>query len=482
MPEPGSSAAPATGTQPEEADRLRELLRSPAYQKTLVFSALIGIPVSLAAFWFLAALHELEHLMWADLPSGLGWDTPPWWWPLPLLTLAGIAVGLVVRYLPGAGGHVPAVGLHAAGLPPVNLPGVILAAVASLPLGATLGPEAPLIALGGGLALLFGQLARAPVTTQGAALLGAAGAAAALPAIFGNPLVGAVILIEVAGVGGPRLFAVMLPALLSSGIGSLIFTGFGRWTGLSIGNLTLTLGVPTPRLDAGDVLWAIPMAVVIGIAVHLMLDTGRLAAVFVSKRPVVHTMLCALAAGACAAIYTLAVDRTPVDVASSGQATLARLAEDPHSWGVGALIAVLLCKAAAYGLCLGSLRGGPIFPGLFLGAALGVLLAPLPGLGVVPGLAAGMAASASAALRLPVSSAVLVVLLMGSGAMTPVVLLAAVVGFVTAQLLPPGRPVPPLGKPAPAPGGAPADPSSGPPDGHPSDRGAGTAAERAEGA
>ncbi|MFD0004369.1 chloride channel protein [Streptomyces sp. NPDC127178] len=481
MPEPGPSAAPATGTQPEEADRLRELLRTPAYHKALVFSALIGIPVSLAAFWFLAALHELEHLLWADLPSGLGWDTPPWWWPLPLLTLAGITVGLVVRYLPGAGGHVPAAGLHAAGQPPVTLPGVILAALASLPLGATLGPEAPLIALGGGLALLFGQLARAPVTAQGTALLAAAGAAAALPAIFGNPLVGAVILIEVAGVGGPRLFAVMLPALLSSGIGSLVFTGFGRWTGLSIGDLTLTLGVPTPRLDVGDVLWTIPMAVAIGIAVHLILDTGRLAAVFVSKRTVVHTAVCALAAGACGAVYTLAVDRSPVDVASSGQATLAKLAEDPHSWGVGALIAVLLCKGAAYALCLGSLRGGPIFPALFLGAALGVLLAPLPGLGVVPGLAAGMAASAAAALRLPVSSALLVVLLMGSGAMTPVVLLAAVVGFVTAQLLPPGRPVPPLGKPAPAPAEPPAHPSSDPPDEPPADRASGGPGDRAEG-
>lgn len=102
--------------------------------------------------------------------------------------------------------------------------------MASLPLGATLGPEAPLIALGGGLALLFAWLARAPVTQQSTALLGAAGAAAALPSIFGNPLVGAVILIEMAGVGGPRLFAATLPALLSSGIGSLVFTGFGRWT------------------------------------------------------------------------------------------------------------------------------------------------------------------------------------------------------------------------------------------------------------
>ncbi|MER5917894.1 chloride channel protein [Streptomyces sp. NPDC001982] len=115
------------------------------------------------------------------------------------------------------------------------LSGVILVAVAGLPLGATLGPEAPLIALGGGLALLLAELARAPVIARSSALLGAAGAAAALSAIFGNPLVGAVFLIEVAGVGGIQLFAIMLPALLSSGIGSLVFTGFGRWTGLSTG-------------------------------------------------------------------------------------------------------------------------------------------------------------------------------------------------------------------------------------------------------
>ncbi|MFI5556143.1 chloride channel protein [Streptomyces sp. NPDC051738] len=463
---PADPTAPAAVTQPAEADRLRELLRSPAYQKTLVFCALIGIPVSLAAFWFLAGLHELEHLLWAELPAELGWDTPPWWWPLPLLTLAGIAVGLVVRHLPGAGGHVPAAGLHAPGLPLAALPGVVLAALASLPLGATLGPEAPLIAFGGGLAMLFAHLARAPVTPQNAALLGAAGAAAALPAIFGNPLIGAVILIEVAGVGGPRLFAVMLPALLSSGIGSLVFTGFGRWTGLSTGGLSLPSKGPSPRLDAGDVIWSVPMAVAIGLALHLIFNTGRLTALFVSRRPVAHTAACALAAGMCAAVYALATDRSPADVASSGQATLARLAEDPHAWGVGALVAVLLCKAAAYALCLGSLRGGPIFPALFLGAAVGVLLAPLPGLGVVPGLAAGMAAAAAAALRLPVSSAVLVVLVMGSAEMTPVVLLAAVVGFATVQLLPPGRTVPPPDEHA----GPPADGASDTPDEAPTDR------------
>ncbi|MFJ9730455.1 chloride channel protein [Streptomyces sp. NPDC101171] len=456
-PPPDTSAAPAAGTQPEEADRLRELLRSRPYQKALVLSAAIGVPVSLAAFFFLAGLHELEHLLWAELPAGFGWSVPPWWWPLPLLTVAGLVVGLVVTRLPGAGGHIPAGGLHTAGMAPAALPGVILAAAASLPLGATLGPEAPLIALGGGLALWFRNLARAPGTPQSTALLGAAGAAAALATIFGNPLIAAVILIEVAGVGGPQLFAVMLPALLSSGIGSLVFTGFGRWTGFATGSLSVKVGVPFPRLDAGDVIWSVLMAVAVAVAVHLTLSTGRRAAVFVAAgRPVVHTTLCALAAGVCAAVYALTVHRSPADVASSGQAVLARLAADPYAWGVGALVAVLLCKGLAYALCLGSLRGGPIFPSLFLGAAAGVLLAPLPGLGVVPGMAAGMAAASAAALRLPVSSVLLVVLVLGSAAMIPVVILAAVVAFVTVELLPPGRPVPPVGRPAGPPAARPA--------------------------
>ncbi|MGA5496832.1 chloride channel protein [Streptomyces cinereoruber] len=437
---PASSPGPE---EPSEADRLRVLLRTPAYLKALVFSALIGVPVSLAAFWFLVGLHELEHAMWADLPEALGWASPPAWWPLPLLAVAGVVVGLVVTRLPGAGGHVPASGLHAGGASAAALPGVIVAAVASLPLGAALGPEAPLIALGGGLALLFRHLVRAPATPQSTALLGAAGAAAAIAAIFGNPLIAAVLLIEVAGVGGPQLFVVMLPALLSSGVGAVVFTGFGRWTGLETGSLSIRFPTAPPRLDTGDVVWSVLLAVGIGALVHLLIIGGRLTAVFVAASPFVRTVVCAVAAGGCAALYAVATGRTPADVASSGQATLAGLAADPHAWGVGALVAVLLFKGTAYALCLGSLRGGLVFPALFLGAATGALLAPLPGLGVIPGVAAGMAAASAAALRLPVSSVALVVLLLGNSETIPVVILAAVTAFATAELLPPGPPLTP---------------------------------------
>ncbi|MEV7522734.1 chloride channel protein [Streptomyces sp. NPDC091371] len=449
------SDQPDSGPQPQAADVLRKILRSPGYLKALAFCALVGIPVSLASFWLLVTLRELQHTLWEDLPQAAGWDTAPWWWPLPLLLVAGVGVGLVVTHLPGGGGHIPAAGMQMGGSSSAALPGVLLAALLALPFGAVLGPEAPLIALGGGLALVFRDLAQMPATPQSTALLGAAGAAAAVSAIFGNPLVAAVLLIEVAGVGGPQLFAVMLPALLSSGIGSLVFTGLGRWTGLSAGDLTLNLTGPIPRLDAADVLWALVIAVALALFLHPVQAGARLLASYVAGRPLVRTVQGALGAAVCAALYALATGRSPAEVASSGQATIGELASDPHSWSVGALIAVLLFKGIGYGLCLGSLRGGPIFPALFLGAAAGVLLAPLPGFGVVPGMAAGMAAAAAATLRLPVSSVVLVVLLLGSAAMMPVAILAAVVAFVVTGLLP-ARPIKPEAAAEPAAAGPPA--------------------------
>jgi H+/Cl- antiporter ClcA len=437
---PARSEPPVSRTQPEEADILRNMLRSRGYLKVLVACAFIGIPVSLSAFWFLAVLHDLEHAVWVDLPKALGWDTAPWWWPLPLLLVAGVVVGLVATHLPGAGGHIPASGLHAEGTSSAALPGILLAAAASLPFGAVLGPEAPLIALGGGLAVLFRNLARAPASPQSTALLGAAGAAAAVSAIFGNPLIAAILLIEVTGFAGPLRFAVMLPALLSSGVGALVFTGLGRWTGLATGDLSLKLSAPFPRLEVADVLWALAIAATIAAVLDLLLAGGRLiASSYVGARPLAGTVLCALGAAVCAALYALVTGRSPADVTSSGVATLAGMAEDPNAWGVGALLAVLLFKGVAYTLCLGSLRGGPVFPALFLGAAMGLLLAPLLGLGVAPAMAAGMAAATSSVLRLPVSSVVLVAVLLGSSAMMPVVILASVTAFVVAQLLPPWR-------------------------------------------
>ena len=127
------------------------MLRSRAYVQLLVVAAILGVPISAAAYGFLALVSYLQKELFTHLPHGLGYATAPTWWPLPMLVIGGVLTALAIRYLPGNGGVSPAggFGLHPPPTP-VQLPGVICAALATLAFGVVLGPEMPLIALGGG--------------------------------------------------------------------------------------------------------------------------------------------------------------------------------------------------------------------------------------------------------------------------------------------------------------------------------------------
>jgi hypothetical protein len=113
------------------------LLHSPEYLRLLVLAALLEAPVSAAAYAFLQLVGHLQPWVFSDLPDALGLGRDPLWWPLLPLALAGLLVGLTIRFLPGGGGESPADGFHAAGPPAVAaLPGILVAATAGLALGA----------------------------------------------------------------------------------------------------------------------------------------------------------------------------------------------------------------------------------------------------------------------------------------------------------------------------------------------------------
>ncbi|GGZ15528.1 hypothetical protein GCM10010387_04880 [Streptomyces inusitatus] len=438
-------------TPPKAADRpaapaesLRGILLSRGYGKLLLLSVLLGVPIALACFFFVSLQHEIQHAVWESLPRAVGHAEPPWWWPLPSLLLAGLLLAPVVTRLPDGGGHVPVHGLGGPPLGPRALPGVVFAALATLPLGVVLGPEAPLMALGSGLALLAVRSAKRTAHPEAAMVLGTAGSTTAISTILGGPLVAAVMMVEAAGLAGPRLVVLLLPCLLASGVGALVFTGFGEWTGLSIGALRLPSVPPNTGPDAGDFLWGVPVAVLIALIVGSAHRLGYVTEGWTARRTAVRTVAAAVAVGVCISAYALVTGRSPAEAALSGQVTLGALAADPHAWPVAALVMLVLCKGVAWGICLGALRGGPIFPAVLLGAAAGVACSGLPGFGTTAALAVGIVTSASVVTRLPVTSAVLAVLLMGPDAnnQMPLIAVCSVVGFITAQLLerksPPG--------------------------------------------
>lgn len=440
-----SAPAPSEGAA---ADPMA-LLRTPSYVKLLVLAALMGLPVSALAYGFLELVAELQSLLFEDLPTWLGFASAPAWWPVPLLAVAGLLTALAIRELPGQGGHSPVDGFKAGGaLPPVELPGVILAALATLSFGAVLGPEAPLILIGSGLGVLAVRLAARDAPERATSVVAAAGSFAAISSLLGSPLIAAFLLLEAAGLGGPVLGLVLVPGLLAAGIGTLIFLGLDEITGLGTFSLAIPDLPPFDRPTLALLGWAVAVGVAapaLGWAIQV---SARAIRARVAPRMVLLMPVVGVAVGALAVGFSEATGHSVSTVLFSGQDQLGPVINGAAGWSVGALLLLILCKAAAYALSLSSFRGGPVFPAIFLGAAGGLAMADLPGMEAVPAVAMGMGAMSTVMLRLPLTSVLLASLLLGADgvAAMPLVIVSVVVAYVlTAHLPQPQEEVPAAG-------------------------------------
>jgi H+/Cl- antiporter ClcA len=416
------------------------VIRSKPYLSALLLAAILGIPISAVAYGFLAAVTKIQEVLFNDLPNDVFTGGIPAWWPVPWLVLCGLLTGLTIRYLPGNGGHSPALGFHVGGGPPIDseLPGIILAALTTLSLGAVLGPEAPLIAIGAGLAAMTVRLANQDAPPMAVTIMASAGSFAAISTLLGSPVLGAFLIMEAAGIGGATLSLVALPGLIASGIGALVFVGLDNWTGLGTFSLALPSVPPAVDPTVATMTWALAMGAAGALLGWVMRWIG------LSLRPVVHvnrvlvTAVLGLLIGLTAMVYQLISDNSFSQVLFSGQDALPDLVKHAGDYSVGVLILLALCKMLVYGLSLSAFRGGPVFPAMFIGAVLGIAVSGLPGMDMAPAIGMGIGALCTAMLRLPLTSTLLATLLLGTDgvAVTPQVVVAVAVSFVVSNLLP----------------------------------------------
>jgi H+/Cl- antiporter ClcA len=415
------------------------LMASRGFLRLLVLVAILGVVASLVAWGFLELVKHLQEWVYTDLPEGLGYDSAPRWWSLPVLALAGLIVAFVIARLPGGGGHVPAAGLNPAPTQPIELPGVVLAGIASIGFGAVLGPEAPLIAIGGGLGLYGAGLLRGETPPQVSELLAASSTFAAVSFLFGSPLIAAMLLIEATGLGGPRLPLVLIPGLMASAIGSLTWLGMGSFTGLDTDEISIpALHLPQfIRPDVADFGWTILLAVAAALVVFPIFRLARRIVPFVSARPFVVVPAAGLAVSGLAIAFSYAADKSVDYALFSGEFSLEPLVENPGAWSVGALALLIGFKGLAYSVSLAAFRGGPVFAAMFLGAAGGVMASHLPGFELTPAVAVGMGAAVTAVLSLPLTGAILGIVLTlsaGPGA-SPLVIVGVVAAYLTTLAL-----------------------------------------------
>jgi H+/Cl- antiporter ClcA len=414
------------------------------YLRLVLLGALIGIPAALLAAGFLALVHELEHVLWADLPDALGHDSAPLYLVIALPAVGAALVAAARALLPGDGGHSPLDGLAMTPTPPPAAVGVALAALGTLSFGAVLGPEAPLIALGAAVGMAAVPLIRAG--PQEAATLGTAGSFSAISALFGGPIVAGILLVEASAAQlGAALIPTLLPGLVAAACGYVIFVGLGDWGGLD----TVPLSVPgLPEYDGtrvADLVTGAGVGVVTALAIVVVM---RLAHRVQGQRERVWGMPALLVAGGLATGLLAALadllGASSQDVLFSGQAALPDLvAED----SAGIVLVLLGAKAFAYAICLGcGFRGGPVFPAIFLGIALATLAVIAFDMSPTAAVAIGAAAGMAAATRLLFASLFLSALLVGIAGLdaVPPAVFAAVSAWLTrAALDPPPAPATP---------------------------------------
>ena len=117
----------------------------------------IGIASSLILIVVMKIASVLQNLLWQRLPGTLGIAQDSPLWIIGVLTLTGIAVGLVIRFSQGHAGPDPACEpLIGAPVPPSALPGLIVALILGLAGGVSLGPEHPIMTVNIALAVAIG--------------------------------------------------------------------------------------------------------------------------------------------------------------------------------------------------------------------------------------------------------------------------------------------------------------------------------------
>ena len=428
----------APDASPIPPDDPGSLLLSRKFLVVLAIAAIVGVVVSLAAWCFVELIYQIQQELYHHLPSAVGYHHgPPQWWSLPILAIAGVITALAIQRLPGNGGHIPAEGLAVSGDGPPNpliVPGVILAGLASIGFGLVIGPEAPLIALGSGLGVATLKLARKPAPPQLLVVVGATGSFAALSFVFSSPIIAAVILIEATGLAKSRLNIVLLPGLIGAAIGSLMSIGMGSFTGLSSSAYALgALSLPAyPRPTGSAFGWTIPLALLVAVVAHLIRTGGLGTQRIVKSRQLVLLPVCGLIVSGLAIAFSQATGKGVNEVLFSGQDALPGLVSGAGTWSLSALALLLLFKGLGYAISLGSFRGGPTFPAIFLGAAAGIMCSHLPGFPITVAVAVGIGTGIVSILRLPLSAIVIASLLTsksGPGA-EPLVIVGVAISYL----------------------------------------------------
>ena len=321
----------------------------------------IGIASSLILIVVMKIASVLQNLLWQRLPGTLGIAQDSPLWIIGVLTLTGIAVGLVIRFSQGHAGPDPACEpLIGAPVPPSALPGLIVALILGLAGGVSLGPEHPIMTVNIALAVAIGARLLPRVNRMEWTILASAGT---IGALFGTPVAAALIFSQTLNGSSEvplwdRLFAPLMAAAAGALTTGLFFHPHFSLPIAHYGQMEMTdilsgAIVAAIAIAAGLVaVWCLPR-------LHAMMHQ--------MKNPVLVLGIGGFILG------ILGVIGGPVSLFKGLDEMQQMVANQAFSTSDYFLLAVIKLAALVVAAASG-FRGGRIFPAVFVGVALGLML------------------------------------------------------------------------------------------------------------
>ncbi len=378
---------------------------------------------TLAGYGALAVRRGIEFVSecWLDAPT---WssvvNSTPWYIYIAAPVGGGLIVGLINKYLLPANearvipGVIESLSERGGYLSPRKSVGEAISNIISVGSGASMGREAPTVALGAALASHLGSLLKLD-EKQMRTLVGC-GVAAGIASSFNAPIAGVMFALEV--ILADYAVTTFTPIVLASVIGTVISRAY-------FGNVP-TFAIPEFQLVSA---LEIPAYILLG------LICGVLAAMIIRSMPVVrqqlshHIPLAELRPAVAGLILGLCALLIP-EIMSIGYGTLDAVLDehpDPHLLGIAVPLVLFLAvlsvaKAITSTICCaGGFGGGMIGPSVFIGVAVGgcfgtIAHAVFPTISETYGAYAlvGCGAMMAAMLQSPISSILMVFELSGN--------------------------------------------------------------------
>ncbi|WP_447868231.1 ion channel protein [Rahnella aceris] len=323
---------------------------------------IIGVMSSLVLVFVMMISGALQNLLWENIPAVLNINTQSASWTLFMLTLTGIGVGAIIKYMPGHAGPDPATeSLIGAPVAVSALPGLALALMVGLAGGVSLGPEHPITVINIALVAAIGSRLLPAVPTTDWVILAAAGT---IGALFGTPVAAALIFSQTFGTSKDvQLWDRLFAPLLAAGAGAITTDQFFQ------PDFSLSI----PSYDAASLMDIFSGSVVVLIAIAL----GMIA---VWLFPHVHRMFNniqnpVLRLGIGGFVLGLLALTGGEITLFKGLDEMKELAHSNALFEMGPLLAITLTKLAALVVAAAcGFRGGRIFPAVFVGVSLGLML------------------------------------------------------------------------------------------------------------